>query len=92
MKKAYQKPSIYIEELSLVQQIASCGSGSQGMSNPFGQVNASSANVCGFFANQFGTIIFTDAVSACVEKVPAGVDFGGVCYNTVSPGHTIFAS
>lgn len=93
MKKTYSKPMAYIETLSLVQQIASCGPGSRGDDNPFGKVNSGNPQQCEFRLPQFGGVTaFLTSNDDCQMPMDEGVDYGGYCYNTVSPGHTIFAS
>lgn len=92
MKKKYSKPTVCIEELSLSQQIASCGAGSRGDDNPFGHATATSRTSCGFKLDQFGTVVFVNGNTACKMIVKPGVNVGGVCYNTVAAGYTIFSS
>lgn len=92
MKKTYSKPSICMEQIALAQQIACCGAGSRGTKNEFGQATSGDPASCGFRLNGTHDVIFTSAVAACEIKIKSGASFNGVCYNTVQPGYTIFAS
>lgn len=90
MKKAYQKPIIYIEEYELAQSIAQdCGyTPDSTVGRP--THSAPGVNNCGWELD--GDIIFIDN-TACTEIMDPDEEIGGVgCYNTPTGNTHIFAS
>lgn len=90
MKKQYQKPFIYMEEMSLASHIASCGLGSNGggsLGRPGHQKGG-----CAWI-DPGNKNIFTDRRIGCTDRVLPGDSADKIfCYNTPTSSTRIFAS
>lgn len=83
MKKAYEKPLLYIERFTLTQTIAhNCGENLD-----FGMANYATKETCGWNASP-GYEIFMDPT---ICDFPTK-DFVGVCYNAPEGGYNVFNS
>ena len=82
MKKAYEKPVLYIERFTLSQTIAlNCGENVY-----LGEPTHGSKETCGW--NVDGIIVFTSK-NYCSELTEIYLD---VCYNAPAGGYNVFAS
>ena len=88
MKKAYQKPAMYLDRFSLEQSIASgCGITNGGT---LGEANLQNKSVCGW--DMGNGSIWTEAITQCSIKFKPDIPFNGVCYNNPNGGKNIFTS
>lgn len=100
MKKPYQKPRVYVETFELLEHIASCKTGGQGVSVTYRDGSActyTDANLTLFYPSNNGCTNGyydpnDDSMYDSFEDYLAsfGVDRGG-CYNAFSDGN-FFAS
>lgn len=82
MKKAYEKPVLYIERFTLSQSIAhNCGENLD-----FGMATQTTKETCGWNVGPYE--IFMDRL-ICDRPTKY---FDGVCYNAPDGGYNIFAS
>ena len=82
MKRAYEKPVLYIERFTLSQTIAqNCGDNLD-----FSMAKHSTKETCGWQVGGF--VIFMDQ-SVCTLRVD---NMGGVCYNAPAGGYNVFSS
>lgn len=83
MKKEYKKPRIYSEEFILSNSIAaSC--------NAQGERTSGSAGSCAFYPDGTDFVVFSNSVSACIDKVDENMDW--ICYNTPNGQMVIFSN
>lgn len=82
MKRAYEKPVLYIERFTLTQTIAhNCGENLD-----FSMANHATKESCGW--NVSGQEIFMDPI---ICDLPTE-EFAGVCYNAPDGGYNVFQS
>ena len=89
MKKAYNKPALYVESFQLNQSIASTCNVEWG-GNTLGKPGHSSKATCGW--DMGNMIMWVDATTGCDTPIDVDADAFGLCYNTPSGGNTIFGS
>lgn len=83
MKKAYEKPLLYIERFTLTQTIAhNCGENLD-----FTMGTYATKETCGWDVG--GIIIFMEGNPGCLFPTK---EFGGVCYNAPGGGYNVFNS
>ena len=88
MKKAYNKPELYVESFQLSQSIASACVAAGG--NSFGSPNHASKDTCGW--SLVSMVLWVDSSTGCNKFLDVDADFQGICYNTPNDGNTIFGS
>ena len=92
MKKAYEKPGMYVENFSLTQSIAAaCGAHHN---STLGRPTHGDIGDCGWYLDKF-TTYWTEGTQVCTDD--PGDSFmtdtdGIVCYNAPNGGQTVFAS
>lgn len=90
MKKAYNKPKVFVESFVLNQNIAFNCFVPWGGDPTLGKPNHSEKTSCGWDMGNF--IAWVDAENKCNLFIPPSEGVGAVCYNTPSGGNTIFGS
>ena len=82
MKRAYEKPVLYIERFTLSQTIAhNCGDNLD-----FTMANHQTKETCGWIVSGLEIFMNPDICDLPTE------DFGGVCYNAPEGGYNVFHS
>lgn len=89
MKKAYNKPVLFVESFQLTQSIAGTCSVAAG-GNSLGSPNHDSKDTCGWDLGIM--VLWVDSSTNCNKLLGTDADFEGLCYNTPSGGNTIFGS
>ncbi len=89
MKKAYNKPELYVESFQLSQSIASTCSVAAG-GNSLGSPSHDSKSTCGWDLGNM--VLWVDSSTGCNKSLDVDADFLGMCYNTPNGGNTIFGS
>ena len=89
MKKAYNKPELYVESFQLTQSIAGTCSAEWG-GNTLGSPNHDSKSTCGW--DMGNMVLWIDSTTKCSMSLSEDSEFQGICYNTPSGGNTIFGS
>lgn len=87
MKKAYEKPNMYVENFELSQSIAA-GCGIPTDASTLGHPGAQSDCTCGWVVPGVGVVWCT---GPCTTETDEDARFGAVCYNNPNNGVSIFA-
>lgn len=89
MKKAYNKPELFVESFQLTQSIASTCSVEWG-GNTLGKPGHNDQTSCGW--DMGNMVMWTESVAQCTTKIDEATEAFGLCYNTPNGGNSIFGS